>query len=93
MSNLRADQFSIAHPTYQVGRDPFGLGDRFEHCHIAGEVGFMPATKRPQKGAQRCLPAFTRVAMHLASPIAIIVACPFTGAMIAGAVNQMHTSR
>ena len=47
MSNLRANRLSIAHATYQVGRDPFGIGDGLEYRDIAGEVGFMHATKRP----------------------------------------------
>lgn len=90
MSNLRANQFSIAHPSYQVRRDALGIGECFKHDHVARQIGFMHPAKDPQERAQCCPPTFTGVAMHFASSIAIIVAWPFVIAVAHGAMHQMH---
>ncbi len=90
MSNLRANCFSIAHSLYQVGRDALGIGDSLKQRDIAREIGFVDAAKRAQECAQCCAPAFTRVAVDFASPIAVIIACPFVDTVTHGSIDRMH---
>ena len=90
MSTLRAKSFSLAHSSYQVGRDPLGGGERFNHGDVAGQIGFMHPAKRAKERAHGRAPAFTGVAMPFASPIIIIVSCPFVIAVAHGAMHGMN---
>jgi len=90
MSNLRAKSFSIAHATHDRWRDSLGVRDGLKDGDVTRKIGFLDTPERPQERPQGGSPSLAGVAMHLAVPIAVIVACPFTGAMTDGAVNRMH---
>ena len=57
--------------------DVLGVHQGLEGGNILGQKVLVDTTKHAEKGAQRRTRTFTAVAMHLASPITIIIASPF----------------
>jgi hypothetical protein len=58
----------------------------FAHGQIVGQILLMDPAKRTQKVARGCPQPFTGVGLHLADPIAIVIACPFFLTMAHGGV-------
>ena len=66
-----------AHPLNQCGCDPFGIDHGFIRRDIEMQVLLMNSTESAQIRPKRRAGPFTRVAVHFASAVAIVITGPF----------------
>jgi hypothetical protein len=71
--------------------DAFGVRHGLEGGDILGEVELVDAAEDPQIGGERRASTLTPIAMHLASPVAIIIPCPLALAVADGSVLGMNS--
>jgi hypothetical protein len=74
-----------------MGRDPFRIDHRFIRRHVEVQVLLVNAPEATEIGTERRTGAFAGVAMHLVSPIAILIPRPLMSAMAHGHMGGMTT--
>jgi hypothetical protein len=84
----RPRQVADAHPSDQLGCDPFRSDHGFNRGHVPMEVPLVDALERPEVRAERRTGSFTGVAVHLASAIPVSIPGPLVHAMADGGVGR-----